>query len=430
MGKTFVGFGFGPIQSALFLYEAYASGQFDRFVISEVEPELVAAVNTNGGRYTVNIARPAGIDRAEVHGVELLNPRQPQDRERIVQAIAVSDEMATALPSVNIYGAGGGASVVSLLQDGLAARREPLPTILYAAENNNHAAELLDERLDAAGVDREQAQFQVLNTVVGKMSGVITDRETIERLDLATLTPPSSSAPRAVLVEEFNRILVSQVKLPGYQRGIAVFQEKPDLLPFEEAKLYGHNAIHALIAYLGEARDHENMAQAGSDPVIAQIAERAFLDESGVALIRRHQSLQDPLFTTAGFREYALDLLERMRNPHLNDLIARVGRDQARKLGWDDRLFGTMRLALGQGVQPTNLALGAAAGVLSLIRHRDQVPEDLPVPEESAPLTRDRLHSLLQALWPDADLQIAAQLEDLTWTAWQTVVLAEPRSQM
>ena len=35
MKKSFVGFGFGAIQAGLFLYEAHASGQFDRFVVAE-----------------------------------------------------------------------------------------------------------------------------------------------------------------------------------------------------------------------------------------------------------------------------------------------------------------------------------------------------------------------------------------------------------
>ena len=47
--RTFVGFGFGPIQSALFLYEAYRSGHFSRFVISEVDAAIVQAVRSAGG---------------------------------------------------------------------------------------------------------------------------------------------------------------------------------------------------------------------------------------------------------------------------------------------------------------------------------------------------------------------------------------------
>ena len=35
--KLYTGFGFGPIQSALFLYEAYQTGNFSRFAVVDVD---------------------------------------------------------------------------------------------------------------------------------------------------------------------------------------------------------------------------------------------------------------------------------------------------------------------------------------------------------------------------------------------------------
>ena len=52
-----------------------------------------------------------------------------------------------------------------------------------------------------------------------------------------------------------------------------------------------------------------------------------------------------------------------MTNPWLADRVERIIRDPRRKLAWGDRLFGTMRVALSQGVEPRTLALGAAAAV-------------------------------------------------------------------
>jgi mannitol-1-phosphate 5-dehydrogenase len=167
---------------------------------------------------------------------------------------------------------------------------------------------------------------------------------------------------RAYLVEAFNRILVSQVTLPGFERGIAVFVEKPDLLPFEEAKLYGHNAAHALLGYLGRRRGLRFVAEAAADGELMKFVRDAFLEESGRALIARRQEV-DPLFTSDGYRAFADDLLERMVNPWLRDDVERVTRDPRRKLGWEDRLVGTMRLALAAGIQPQRLAVGAAAAL-------------------------------------------------------------------
>jgi mannitol-1-phosphate/altronate dehydrogenase len=90
--------------------------------------------------------------------------------------------------------------------------------------------------------------------------------------------------------------------------------------------------------------------------------EQAFTAESGEGLTRKHAGV-DPLFTTEGYRAYAEDLLRRMTNPFLRDTVERVGRDLERKLGWDDRLVGTVRMALRQGLVPVRYALGIAAAL-------------------------------------------------------------------
>jgi len=167
---------------------------------------------------------------------------------------------------------------------------------------------------------------------------------------------------RAFLVEKFNRILITKIDLRGFKRGITVFEEKPDLLPFEEAKLYGHNATHALIGYLLRLRKAEFMSEAQKDKDLMTLARDAFLLESGKALCKKYAGL-DPLFTEKGYQAYTDDLLERMMNPHLRDSVERVTRDPRRKLGWDDRLVGTMRLALSKDTMPTRYAQGAAAAL-------------------------------------------------------------------
>jgi mannitol-1-phosphate/altronate dehydrogenase len=402
-GKTYAGFGFGPIQSALFLYEAYRTGNFSRFAVVDIDEGLIEAVRENGGRYIVNIARQERIDKATVEGVELFNSTVAGEAEQFVEAVAASDELCMALPSVSVYTAGGETSVVNLLARGLYARSctpgEKLPTIVYTAENNNRAAEILSELISPLIPPSIRQNVQFLNTVIGKMSGVITDMESIQRLGLATVTP---QFPRAILVEEFNRILISKIRLPQYRRGIEVFLEKEDLLPFEEAKLYGHNAIHALLAYLAELKGYSVMSEARRDSWIMETARKAFIAESGIALIRVHSGIGDPLFTEQGYSEYADDLLSRMTNPNLNDLVERVGRDHPRKLGIEDRLYGTMVIALRQGVLPSTLGLGAAAGVLAMIRRRENLSKKfVHLPESSEELDRTALAGLLQEIWGD-----------------------------
>lgn len=372
--RTFVGFGFGAIQAGLFLYEAFRSPGFARLVVGEVAPGAVDALRRNAGCFSVNIAHADRVEAAHVGPVEIENPAVPQDCARLVDAVAEAEEISTAVPSVRFYTGPDPGSIHRILAQGLrrkAAKGGPR-AVVYAAENHNHAAEILEaavfDEIPAAEQSAVRVRVRFLNTVIGKMSGVIADAGEAQARHLATVTPDSS---RVFLVEAFNRILISQVTFPEaageppFQRGITAFAEKEDLLPFEEAKLYGHNATHALAAYLCSLRGLGYIAEVRQVPDLLAFIRAAFLEESGEALIRKHAG-KDRLFTPDGYREYADDLLERMTNPHLQDSVERVGRDPHRKLGWDDRLVGTMRVALQQNVSPRRYAMGAAAALAVL----------------------------------------------------------------
>ncbi|NWG16496.1 MAG: hypothetical protein HXY41_07660 [Chloroflexi bacterium] len=375
--RTYVGFGLGAIQSGLFLYEAFQSGAFGRLVTAEVVPEVVAAVRQAGGRFTVNIAHADRVEHAQIGPVQIEDPAQEADRERLIEALAQADEIGTAVPSVAFYDSPGPGSLHRILAAGLrrkAAVGGPR-AVIYAAENHNHAAEILEAAVMAEIPEAEREavgnRVRFLNTVIGKMSGVVTEADEIQAAGLMPVTPES---PRAFLVEAFNRILISRIHFePPFTRGIAVFEEKDDLLPFEEAKLYGHNATHALAAYLAMACGAARIADLPGVNGVMPYVRAAFLEESGAALIRKHAGV-DALFTPEGYQAYADDLLERMINPFLRDTAERVGRDVARKLGWDDRLIGTMRVALRQGVIPRRYALGAAAALAALHPNAADVP--------------------------------------------------------
>ena len=367
--RTFVGFGFGAIQSGLFLYEAFHSGEFRRLVVAEVMPETVAAVRREGGYFCVNIAHHDRVESARVGPVDIYDPNIEADRLDILAAIVEAEEIATAIPSVAFYVSEKPGSIHRLLADGLCQKIEKNRprAVVYAAENHNHAAEILEaavmDLVPQEQRDAVRSRVCFLNTVIGKMSQVVADPLEVRS---RRLTPITSDLSRAFLVEAFNRILISKVHFPeSFNRGIHVFQEKDDLLPFEEAKLYGHNATHALLGYLGAMLGVQSIADLQDVSGMLSFARKAFIEESGAALIRKHAGI-DQLFTPEGYQNFADDLLERMTNPFLVDMIERVTRDTERKLGWNDRLIGTMRVALVQGVAPCRYALGAAAALVRL----------------------------------------------------------------
>ena len=367
MEHIFTGFGFGPIQSGLFVNEAFQSGNFSRIVIAEIDLKLIDIIRANSGSYYINVAKSNGIKIIKIDGIEIFNPNVEEDRQKLLEALSQSTEIVTSLPSVNFFDMSD-SSVASLIAQGL-KNSQAEATVIYTAENNNHAAEILEEKVYRKIDDASLNNIRFLNTVIGKMSQVVIDADEIKDKNLKPIAP---GIDRAFLVEEFNRILVTKTNIPRFPPGIEVFIEKEDLLPFEEAKLYGHNAIHALLAFLGAYKGYAKMKELKNDKKIIKIARDAFLNESGAALIKKYSNLKDELFTETGYKDYAEDLLERMTNPYLSDTIERAARDPVRKLGISDRIFGTMSLAIEHGIEPVNIAVGAMAGVAMLLKKADE----------------------------------------------------------
>jgi len=423
----FTGFGFGPIQGGLFAKEAFQSGNFTRIVAAEIDAQLVDAVRANNGSYYVNVAKADGIETVRIDNVELLNPNVAADKQTLLEVLAQSTEITTCLPSVNFYESGGADSVASLIAEGL-KNSTAKATLIYTAENYNQAAEFLEKAVVQKIGALSEKPVQFLNTVIGKMSRVVTDpaetearcegsrglrkqggfRSEIAELKLKTIAPGIN---RAFLVEQFNRILVSRARISDFRPGIEVFIEKDDLLAFEEAKLYGHNAIHSLLGFIAATKGSTKMTELVDDQAVMQIGRSAFFQESGAALIKKYAHLGDELFTEAGFKVSAEDLLERMTNPYLGDTVVRVVRDAVRKLGMNGRIFGTMQLALEYGIEPRNMALGAMAGIAVLLEKADEnnLPGDLRFGDWRK-LNDSKIEEIINWLWAGQTSKYADQL--------------------
>ncbi len=416
--RRLVGLGFGPIQAGLFVYEAQGTGAYAPPLVVDVRHDLVAGLRAASGSFVVNIAHPRGIEAAAVGPVEALDSRVSEDRVRVIEGIAQADELATALPSVAFYRSDAPWSPHRLIGEALLRRTRARPLIVFCAENHRGAASLLEaavldgvERVDRAVV-ASRARF--VDTVIGKMSGVIDDTTEVAALGLLTVTP---SLPQAFVVESFDRILVARVDPangPGaLHPGIPVLREVDDLAPFEAAKLLGHNATHALAGFLGMLLGLERVADLEAVPGAMGFLRTAFIDESGAVLIARHGG-GDPLFSAQGYAAFADDLLARMVNPYLADTIARASRDPRRKLGWDDRLVGLLRLGLVEDVPTPRYAMGVAAG-LELLAREDALAADQPGDDGGTARVATRAGrpagpiDLLQGCWPaDIDAREAA----------------------
>lgn len=328
--KTFLGIGAGPIQTGIFVAGA-AAAKFDRIVLADVDAELVKAIRQSGS-ITVNTAEDAAIRADTYQNIEIFNP-QTEGKE-LAEIAAGADVIVTALPSTGFY------RYLTWLKDTFSAQPEKRRYV-YAAENSTTAARELKAFLG------DYPQTCYLDTVIGKMSKIFT----VQECELPPLAPGLS---RGHLVEAFNTIYTDSA--PGIEEvALAGLYPKADLVPFEEAKLYGHNATHFLLGKLASAKGCRYLSEAVRHPELLRLARQALRDECGVALCRKYEGV-DSFFTAEEFNAYADRLLTRMISPVLQDSVDRIIRDEERKYGWNDRIIGAIRLCLNQQVRPAALA--------------------------------------------------------------------------
>jgi mannitol-1-phosphate 5-dehydrogenase len=367
---TYVGFGFGAIQPGLLLFEAFRAKAFQRYVVAEILPELVNAMHIANSMYTLNIATLKGVRQMQLGPVELVDVALEDHRMILIDAITEANEIGTAITTFNQYVMDIEGSLHLMLAEGFQRKvfQDGPCCVVYCAENHNHAAEMLQNavlsEIPASDRDAVIEKVQFLNTVISKMCGIVTDPVVIKRNDLTPMWP-TSQIPRALLVEDYDLLLINKVTLPHFDRGISIFKEKDDLLPFKEAKLFGHNGTHAIAAYIGGFLGVNRITDLASTPEVIAFLRQAFLNEVGTALCRKYAGY-DPLFTSEEFAEFVDGILPRMVNPYLLDTVTRVGRDPRRKLGWEDRLVGAIRMCLAYGIKPVHYTFGAAAALVTL----------------------------------------------------------------
>jgi mannitol-1-phosphate 5-dehydrogenase len=349
--KIFLGIGCGPIQTGIFVAGA-SKGNFDKIVIAEVNPAMVEAIR-KAGSITVNTSNAKGIVSNTYDKVEIYNPSVAEDLEVLKDYASKAIAINTALPATKFY-----QFCVPWLKEGF-KRNPDAQRYVYTSENSTTAA---DDFKNTMAEDFPNTYY--LDTVIGKMSKIF---KTDENPALPPLAPGLEAGH---LVEEFCTIYTSSA--PGIENvGIIGLYPKQDLYPFEEAKLYGHNASHFALGMMAKARKCTYMSEVAAFPEAMQEVKNLLINECGAALCKKYAGL-DELFTPAGFAAYADDLLVRMVNIYLQDAIARVIRDLDRKLGWDDRVIGTMRMILSQGCSPEIFAEGAALALKAWKPEADQ----------------------------------------------------------
>jgi fructuronate reductase len=130
---------------------------------------------------------------------------------------------------------------------------------------------------------------------------------------------------------------------------IAGVQLVTDVRPFELMKLRMLNGSHSLIAYLGYLGGYAHVNEAIGDPALRTFIHDFMTDEV-------MSTLPMDAFNLAVYRDA---LLDRFRNPALLHRTWQIAMDGSQKL--PQRLLGTIRDRLAQGLPTTRAALGVAA---------------------------------------------------------------------
>jgi mannitol-1-phosphate 5-dehydrogenase len=297
----------------------------------EARPELVASLQ----RHRACWIEWVDGGREVVAPVDALHTCQ---QEAVAEACAQATLIATAV-GVNAL-----PSIAPLLAAGLRQRAErgQLPCNILLGENELHADCVLGDALRAELSDRSDILEKVglVRCVVG--------RQVVAELP---------GDPPGVRADRHSRLLIDADAIQGEMPSIEGIQPVHPFEAYFLRKLYVHNGLHALVAYLGFQKGYATIQQALQDGEIRTLFERA------AAALERALLKAFP-FDPHEHHEAVADMVARIQHPGLDDPIARVARDPLRKLRPQDRLVGAYRLLIAQGEdsEPLRLAILAALG--------------------------------------------------------------------
>ena len=314
----------------------------------DVAEPVVKALQENH-TYPVRYVSTDGYEDVWIQNVTAVNGN---DTDAASDAIAQCDIMATAVGARILK------FIVPNIVAGLRKRwqqgRGPLNIII--CENLMDANKVLEGMLKEQLTEQEKALFDenvgLVEASIGRMVPVQTEQM-------------KAGEPMRVCVEQYGFLPVDKAAFKGE---IPQIQNMVPFEPFDfyiKRKLYVHNMGHATCAYLGDLLGLDYIYQAIAVPEIRVIVQNAML-ESALALHKKYGT------SLADLQLHITDLLSRFTNAALGDTCQRVGGDPARKLGADDRLIGSSRLALEVGITPSYIAVGCAAALWRFLRENEK----------------------------------------------------------
>ncbi len=335
--KRAVIFGAGNIGRGFLGQLFFESGYHMLFV--EAKEEIVSLLNKKRA-YPLWIVSDKKTEKLEISNLCALSPK---DGPAVAEAVASADLCATAVGVNNLKDA------VVLIAEGIrkrAERRRSSPLNIIICENLLSAGRFLERELKERLPQRFHAYLKekigLVETVVSRM------------------VPPTPDGlkrkePLLVLVEPYQILPVAKDGFKGKIPEITGFVPVKNIHAYEELKLFGHNLIHAVCAYLGFQKGCQYIWESLRNKEVHKVVSGVW-GEVRLALMKKHGFSQKEL------DHYYRDLLRRFANKALSDTVYRVGREPLRKLSPSDRLVGAVRLCQNFGINPQHIifTIGAA----------------------------------------------------------------------
>jgi len=338
--KKAVQFGAGNIGRGFMGQLLWEAGCEITFV--EADKQLVSSLNERG-KYPLQLldAYSKKQNRVVIDGFIAIATDQ---QEKVATAIAQASLVSTAVGVKNLE------AVSIVLAKGIGRRfvQNQAPLDIFLCENMFGAAFMLKQQVthQLAGPVQRWAKKNIgfVGTSVARM--VASGRQ--RKGDNSLL----------IVADSYRKLPYDGQALKARKPDIEGFYPVQNFKAEMERKLFTHNLGHASLAYLGYLRGYTYVHDLFKDVLINSIFEKA-LDETSQALLKRYPNALDP----KEHQEVRHDVRIRFGNSMMGDTIVRVAKDPIRKLGPEDRLIGSARLCLEEGIFPENVACVCGAAL-------------------------------------------------------------------
>ncbi len=270
--------------------------------------------------------------------IDNINSFESSDIEGISNSISRADIIGTAvgIKAIKI--------IAPYIAAGIKARikKNPRPVDIYLCENTLEAHKILK---NAVFGELEPETKNWVDKNVGFVGMVV-----------ARMVPPASDRfgiedPLFVVADSYHELPFDGKNIKGDTPEIKGMEPANNFIAEFERKLFTHNLAHAALGYLGFLKNYTFVHEPYDDKFILKTVTRA-LDETSEALTKKYSIDID----IEGQKKIRKDVDIRFGNPMIMDTVIRVAKDPIRKLSPEDRLIGSAKLCMENGIFPKNIA--------------------------------------------------------------------------